>query len=485
MKRLVSPIICIAAMAAIFTACNSGGKLKVKEVNFADGEVQTQQALVFTFTQNLVADSMLHKWDSVQYLDIKPAVRGVYEWIAPNQLSFSPSGSFQPSTDYSVMLTKNLLLHSKKKFGIEDKPIPFHTPYLKIMNVETYWTLKDGNPSLGVFVGVNIDFNYYVSPAAVLAKLKLTSGGAVVMPELASADQTMQVKLLFKPKEDATYPSPLNVEIASQLACVGSSMLTGKPLTFTSQVPPKEDFEVVSALPVFQNGESFISVTTSQPLSDKDIEQFITLSPDIKYKIVNQSNGFYITGDFSGKADYDLSISNHLTSIFGVALKESYHTTIHFGNPPPFIGFNDSKSIYLSSAGNRNLGIQVVSVAKVKFSIYKLYENNILFYLKNGKSYQSFYSSSDDADKTNNDGGDGEGDEEGGDNYHSSYDYTSNPDYGDVILTKEISTSSLPKSGMNSLLNINLSDLNYDASRKGIYLVQVQDKKKPLSLIHI
>ena len=88
--------------------------------------------------------------------------------------------------------------------------------------------------------------------------------------------------------------------------------MTDKSLEYTSQIPPQDDFEVVNALPVFENGESYISVQTSQPLADNDIEQYITISPQVKFKITNQSNGFFITGDFSSKEDYTLSISAEL-----------------------------------------------------------------------------------------------------------------------------------------------------------------------------
>jgi len=476
MKRIARLLLPAACFAALITGCNSNGNLKVKEVNFPDGEVQTQQAIVFTFNKDLVADSLMHKWDSTAYLDFQPAVRGVYEWLSPNQLSFSPSESFLPNTEYKVMLTKKLASHSKVSMGIDDKPILFHTPYIKIDNVETFWTIKDGNASLGIFVGINIDFNYIVSPPAVLQRLKLTTGGSVMQPELVSADNNKQVRLIFKPKDGATYPSQLSVSVDKGLACIGSPRLTDKSLDYTAQIPPQDDFEVINALPVFQNGESYISVQTSQPLSDGDIEQYITITPQVKFKITNQSNGFFITGDFSGKADYTLTISSQLQSIFRKQLKADYHTTIHFGNPPPFIGFTDKNSIYLSSQGNRNLAMQIVSVPKVKFSIYKVYENNILFYLKDGKSYQSFYNHSGDDDQSNNSGDEEDGED---DNYHYIDDYSANPDYGDVIATREFNTSTLPKSAGTSLLNINLSDLNYDASRKGIYLVTVQDKKKP------
>ncbi|HTB06064.1 MAG TPA: MG2 domain-containing protein [Bacteroidia bacterium] len=473
MKRISVLLFAAICAAVLFSACN-GGKLKVKEVNFSNGEVQVQQAIVFTFSQDLVTDSNMHKWDSTHYLDFKPAVPGVYEWVSANQLSFSPSQAFLNNTDYKVTLTKKLLSHTKKSMSIDDKPIEFHTPYLKLDNVETFWTLKNANSSLGVFVGVTLVFNYPVAPAAVMQKLKLTQNNTVVQPELVSADDGKEVKLLFKPVDGETYPCVLNINIDAGLRCLGSEKLTTKPITNLSQIPPKDQFEIISATPTFENGQSYITVTTTQPVVAEGIEQFVSMSPTVNYKIKMLSNGFTINGDFSNKKDYTLTLSGKLKNIFGIELKTDYKTDIHFGTPPPYIAFEDKNSIYISSQGNRNLGVQIISVPKVTFSIFKIYKNNILQYLKRGQQYQWY----DDPQSSGDESGDGE--DEGYDGgYHSSYDYAPDASFGDVIATREFNSSSLQTNGMTSLLNIDLSEFKYDGAFKGIYMVQVQDKKKP------
>jgi uncharacterized protein YfaS (alpha-2-macroglobulin family) len=463
----------------LFAACNHGGKLKIKEVNFPDGEIQAQQALVFTFTQDLVKDSLLNKWDSVGYLDFKPAVRGSYQWVGSNQLSFSPSQAFAPNTDYTVTLTKKLFTYAAKSGSVDETPIKFHTPYLKLDNVETFWTIKDGNPALGIYVGVNLDFNYSVSPAAVMQRLQLTQDKNTVTPELVSAEESAQVRLLFLPGNDQSFPCNLGVTIKEGLRCAGSERATDKPITYISQVPAKDQFQIINALPVFQNGASLINVTTTQPIQSENLNNFISISPTVEHmEIRTLANGFSISGDFSDKKDYTLNVSSTLRNIFGIELKTPYTTNIHFGAPPPYIAFNDKNSIYLSSEGARNLGIQLISIPKFKMSIFKIYENNILHYLKNGKSYGDDASGGDE--EGGDEGGDGGDDEGYGNRYdYYSYDYTANTEYGDVISSKEYSSANLPKQGMMSLLNVNLSDLQFESNRKGIYLVKVQDSKKP------
>jgi len=477
MKRFSGFIAASLCAIVLLSGCG-GGKLKIKEVNFPDGEVQTQQALVFTFNKDLVGDSLFNKWDSTAYLEFHPAVRGSYQWVSANQLSFSPNQGFSPNSDYTVTLTKKLFAHSKKSSSVDETPLKFHTPYLKIENVETFWTTKDANPSLGIFVGVNIDFNYPVSPAAVMQKLKLTQGQTVVNAELLSAENGNQVRVMFLPANSQTYPCPLQITVDKGLKCLGSDKESDKALDYTAQIPGKDQFQVISALPVFQGGVSYINVLTTQPVKATDLSQYVTISPSVSnMQIKTLSNGFTITGDFSDKEDYTLTISGRLENIFGIALKEDFTGNIHFGDPPPYLAFDDKSSIYLSSQGARNLALNIIGIPKFKLSIYKVYENNILFYLKNGKSYGGYYGEGDEGGEGDGDGGDGEG---GGYNYsYDSYDFTPNPDYGDVITNKEYSSANLPKKGMTALFNVNLSDIQYESDRKGIYLVKVQDSKRP------
>lgn len=80
MKRFARSLFAGLSVALLIAGCG-GNKLKVKEVNFPDGEIQTQQSLVFTFSSDLVADSLLNKWDSTNYLEFHPAIRGSYQWV--------------------------------------------------------------------------------------------------------------------------------------------------------------------------------------------------------------------------------------------------------------------------------------------------------------------------------------------------------------------------------------------------------------------
>ena len=120
-------------MALLWTGCkNNGNLLQLDHSNFVD-EIATDQNLVFTFTSDLVPDSMLNEWDTTRYISFTPAVRGKFKWNAPNELTFSPSEPFPPSTDFEATLTDNLTNHLAQKTSLpKESNIRFHTPYLML-----------------------------------------------------------------------------------------------------------------------------------------------------------------------------------------------------------------------------------------------------------------------------------------------------------------------------------------------------------------
>ena len=131
-------------------------------------------------------------------------------------------------------------------------------------------------------------------------------------------------------------------------------------------------------------------------------------------------------------------------------------------NWKPNINFTNSKAVYLSKKGAKNIEVQITNVPKVKLMISKIYENNLLMAQRYGyypqESREPDYASYDEDYE--------------GDYYYDEYG-GGDAMLGDVIYEKEIDTSSLPKSGAGRLLNFSqfedrLPDL------KGIYHIMIR-----------
>ncbi|MEK7225769.1 MAG: MG2 domain-containing protein, partial [Bacteroidota bacterium] len=187
--------------------------------------------------------------------------------------------------------------------------------------------------------------------------------------------------------------------------------------------------------------------------------------PDLAYTVETNDYGFTLRSDkFDVEKSYALLITKGLRGKIGGFLKEDYSGSVAFGEMESNINFTNSKAVYLSKNGGKNIEVQITNVPKVKIIISKIYENNLLLAQRYGYSPQ----------ENRNTGPDYASYDEGyeGDYYYDGYG-EGDAMLGDVIYEKEIDTRSLPKSGGGRVLNFSqfedrLSDF------KGVYHVVIR-----------
>jgi len=127
MRKFFGIIVTIIVCAVFYIACNTTkNELVVSYKNF-DGEIEQQQNLVFAFNKDIYPDSLLQSWDSTDYVEFTPAVKGMFKWNSSSELMFSPSQGFQPGTEYTATLTSFILNRSVKKYSFDKESFHFHT----------------------------------------------------------------------------------------------------------------------------------------------------------------------------------------------------------------------------------------------------------------------------------------------------------------------------------------------------------------------
>jgi hypothetical protein len=126
------------------TGCNYKNKVNLLATT-AVNEVPTLGNLSFTFDKNLVTDSLLNFWDSTEYVQFEPPIRGRFMWKNTNELVFSPEFELSPATEYKATITKNILKYNKKLGWGHCGVQKFHTALLSLLNHSVYWNINDGN----------------------------------------------------------------------------------------------------------------------------------------------------------------------------------------------------------------------------------------------------------------------------------------------------------------------------------------------------
>jgi uncharacterized protein YfaS (alpha-2-macroglobulin family) len=454
---------CITLVGVIMLSYACNRRLVNLDYTNAKDEVPQLGNLIFRFSQPLVKDSLLNRWDSVEYISFEPKIPGRFRWEAPDELVFSPARPLQPATSYTAKLKDDILQYSKYSGIAKADAITFHTPNLRLESTNVSWVLPD-EQSKNALPQIDLYFNYPVNLEQLKEKLKLKVEGqaADYTAITASNDSKVSLRLNSFKVEDKDYETIVTID--KGLMPEGGTNSTDEMIENKFGIPSPYVLQINDVQPEHDGSTGTLYVKTSQQVLNDRLASYIKFDPAIKFTVEPTDDGFMVTSDnFDVDKSYDFTISKGLRGKIGGVLHEDFFNQVAFGKLEPSVSFTNSKSVYLSSEGARNIQLKIVNVPKVKVIVSKIYESNILLSQRYG------YSPAEKSDNRRV----SEDDYEGGGYY---YDEGGDATLGDVIYEKEIDTRTLPKSGASRLFNFNIEDKLSDF--KGIYHIRVRSTEK-------
>ena len=439
----------LSQISYLIVGCSKLNEVSVAARNFED-EIQLAQNLVFTFNKDLVSDSDLENWQAVEYVRIEPKVEGVFKWSAKNELVFSPSNGFKKATNYKAVITKALLAKSAtKNYSLGSDSFEFHTPYLQAEKLESYWTKgADGK----AIAKVKVDFNYPVQETDVTNLLKVQLEDSDAKFSLNSTPNDEKLVLALDNAPSLKDESSLKAIIEKGVKIAGNAGSTQQKVELEGVLPSPFTVKIVDIETGFEKNQGFVKVITTQQISADNLKDAFKIDPAVETKTELTENGFIIKGFFSASEAYTLTIKNSLRGTLGAKLDADFTKDLFFGEMPANIEFTSKKGLYLSSKGSRNVGIRITNVPKVKLKIVKIYENNLLSYVRNNRYENYDYNGDESTPNGFNYGTDDQG------------------IYSDIIVDRTIETGNLSKTHGVSVLNMPMPE---QEKLRGVYLVNL------------
>ncbi len=446
----------LLALIIIFSACKKKNTVRITERNF-DREVHVTGNLSFKFDKDLIPDSLVNLWLEEEFLKIKPFTEGKYMWVSPDKIVFQPATGFMPSTDYTCELTNKIFKYAPDLTLAGEKSFDFHTPYLEITDIKAYWTIQEEGAAEPV-LRFDIEFNQDVktTEAAGLLNVELNREGRDFRLINDEINNSVSVVLTGIKAEDRDVSAKVTID--KGLKADRGSVESKKPFVQEFDIPSPFKLNITDVQANHDGMEGVINVSTSQPANEKNIKNFISIIPRVKYTVEILPGSFVIkSGDFDIDSKYELTIKEGLEGKVGGKLKYEYSQPVSFGELEPDIFFVDKKEFYVSGKGSRNIEVAIINVPKVKVKITKIYENNILKYIQNYRFRDYDYDY---------------GDEYYYDDYYYYYDRTDASQLGDVVYEKEIDPKELERYGSSRLLKLDFEDKLPE--HKGIYSVEIR-----------
>ncbi len=478
MYRLpTAPFWAVLAVLFIAQACSrggggGGGALDRPETNFAD-VVDPEQNLTFTFADDVVADSLVGKWDTTRVIAFTPRVPGQVRWISPRELTFSPQRPFAPATAYTARLLPAVLpppaAGGKAASLPADVSFQFQTPALALAVAHAYWAGTAGIAGAAE-ARVQLQFSYPVRPAEIEKRLRVQVGGAAVPAHVVTTGNPTTDLIIALPKLNWSgafeSPVPLTVRVAAGLPVPGSATQTPQILTISTEVPAANELLISEMTGAFAQGQGRLNIFTTQPVLIDDVPALVSLTPAVPFSVKALDNGFQLVGDFAAAKTYEVRVSGQLRGAFNTTLGADVKQVVSFGAPPPRVAFADANRLYLGGAGARNLALELAGVKRVQLTVTKVYESNAQAFMKTGESYGYDYSSEYS-------GGGEEGTYE-----DRGYRYYDTDAVGDELFSRTMDVASLPRQGTARLLHLSLQELETTRPLKGLYVVRVRDTER-------
>ncbi|WP_201979118.1 alpha-2-macroglobulin family protein [Hymenobacter rubidus] len=429
-------------------------------------EIDPYSNLVFTFDEKVVDEAQQNRWDTTRYVMFSPNIRGKFKWTGDRELTFSPLEPFRPSTVFSAALRPETLPSGKQKLAL-NRP-RFHTPYLDMAAPQVFYGSSKRAAGTAE-LRANLVFNYPVRPSDVKARLKVTQGGKPVAVEVNSAEPDALVAVTFM--QDVPPGTPVQIDIAPGLRPAAGTKATEKVLTAQAEIPDQSTLEVRELTGSLLNGQPVVTLLLNQPVSATDVQPNLKVTPAVAFSVEALESGLALRGGFEVGKTYQVSLAAGTRGLLGGSLGEAFSQAVSFGDERPRLSFTSSdKAMYLDALGNRNLGLRINEVAKVKVTIAKVYANNIQQLLRGEKQYGYPEYDEDEPRESNTD--------ENGDYIDRSFQYYDTENIGNVLSERTISVDGLPKEGGLRLLNLNLKDLEFQGPMKGLYVIRVQDTER-------
>src|SRR6187401_2704552 len=454
----IKPYLVAIIMVTIFLPACKKNAVQLEYTN-AKGEVPQVGNLIFRFNKSLIKDSLLNVWDSTDYISFSPKIPGRFRWESPDQLVFSPAVMLQPATTYTAKFSNEVLRYSKyDKVEGADK-ISFNTPALALENAQVVWTMPD-EATRNVVPQLDLFFNYRVDPAKLKNKLSIAvdEKETSFTPQTISSDTKISFRLAsFKP-EDRNYETKITIE--KGLAPEGGTNSIAGSITEDLSVPSPYVLVIQNVESEHDGTEGTIRVTTSQQLVEAGIRSFVKFDPAIQFTTEVDESGLTLRSDkFDIEKSYTVTFKEGMRGKIGGELKEESQHQVAFGELEASIKFSSKKGVYLSKRGAKNLEVKITSIPKVKLTISKIYESNLLMMDRYG-----YYPSTASYNRY---------EDEEYDEYRGGGD---DAILGDIIYEKEIDTRSLPKSGGGKILNVSQFEDRLPEF-KGIYHIQISSMK--------
>ena len=450
-------------LGIILVSCSGPDSQTLRLVSDLPSGVLSRDAVIaLTFSRGVVPLDSLNLWTSTPFIEFTPGIPGKFVWQDTTRLVFSPDQPFAGDAKFSGKLNTALLkgmAHATSFKGGEE--FTFSTGRFTLKTAEFFYDRIGDKRQVGI--RANLEFTYPVNPQDVGPNIKLTIDDAPQqIAKVVTQEKNRVIALEVGTVTQLEKGRNIAITFDDKLVSPETNTHIWMERPFTCQLPPLGELKIYGHTVAFDGVTSSIRISTSQEVDAAVAKANVTIDPVRDFAVTNEGTGFTIRGKFEPGTAFRLLIKKGMESVLGGKTQNDYPADVVIGNIAPSFRFTSSSGIYMLMGGRRTLEVKTVNMPKLFVRVSQVFQNNLVFFLDNGRSYD-YYEAED-----------GGGDEDGG-SWRAKYRYELG-NYG-----RQLSVDSLVTNGANNQEVTSWIDLNRFTNNgyKGFYLVEIANPAEP------
>ena len=310
---------------------------------------------------------------------------GKYIFDTPNTLTLLPDTPLNANEAYKINFDfeKINALHST-----HIKPKSF-TMAFETQSVESYIEradfIKDTSDLSKMKLEAKIHLSQSLPENSIKDSIKLLDSTNANVPLMISAinDREILITSQSLPQTPKEYTLNINKELgvaeSQKIMLLASNASELKVIDIKPIIGDKISIEVRFSAPLMQN---------------LNLDNFIKISPQIKFRTSQSNDKIVISGNFSQNSSYDIEILKGIKSLDNATLQKNFKKKIDLSDKLPQIVFSND-GVFLPDSANKKIAFKSMNIKNAKLVVRKIYSNNITYFLNDNhlfkKSMTSMY----------------------------------------------------------------------------------------------
>lgn len=343
------------------------------------GQVKPHGNFTITFSHPVVENSVINQDLDEFPVKFSPQIPGKFRWNELNTLRFFPMVSLSPSTEYLAEVSPEFSSSSSNFTFTGKRKFAFSTERFRVRSSRLAFEYSTKKKSHAKIIGT-VEFNYRVSAAKLRERLTISHDGGAKIPYhiRTSQPETYIVELETEEVVRGDGDQHISMKIEQDFKPIDGH-LGLKKAHITPIVLKRHDDLLITRISPRSSGEGrYIEVQVSSSVDIKGAKPYVTIEPDIDYRLASQYRYLRILGDFKPADRYTVTVKPGLRSEDNAVLRKEFSTTVAMPNLNPNLRFI-GEGRYLPRDGALNLGLATINVNKVQVEIEKVFANNLVF----------------------------------------------------------------------------------------------------------